>query len=133
MKIILYSLVLVLVILAVIGAPQTRASHGDADEPTFCPVHHVPLMRGRVEIVYGLIVDVCDRDLAEAAEKYFPYANSVVYGGCLSPVDPPHLKEVLYCPKCRELEKTWPCLETRETPIITTLPPPRVIKPPTGP
>ena len=113
-------LLFLLLLLNVAGAPQTRASH----KPKICPVHRVPLKHEQLAIVYGLVVLPCDTfDRAEAAEKYFPYANSVIYGGCVIELDSPRYKEITYCPKCREVEKTWPCLETHDTPIITTLPP----------
>jgi hypothetical protein len=57
-------------------------SAGNNDE-TLCPVHHVPLKRGKPGLFYGLVAeDPCDiLDRIEAKEKYFPYANSSVYGG----------------------------------------------------
>ena len=103
----------------------TRASHAPPDDKTkICPVHHVRLKRQRLGIVYGLVADdpcgSMERLWTEV--KYFPYANSEIYGGCVIEPDSPRNKEVLYCPKCREVEKTWPCLETHDTPIITTVP-----------
>jgi hypothetical protein len=98
-----------------------------ADKTKICPVHHVPLKRQRLGIGYGLVTDNCgDMDRLWAAVKYFPYANRVIYGGCDIETNSPRYEEVLYCPKCREVEKTWPCLETHDTPIITTLPPRKV-------
>ena len=106
--------------LAIAAAPAKRVS---GDDEKLCPVHHVPLKREQLGIVYGLVSHPCDIfSRAKAEEKYFPYANSIVYGGCVVFPDSPKTEEVLYCPKCREVEKTWPCLETGDTPIITTLP-----------
>jgi len=48
-------------------------------------------------------------------------AKGVLYGG-YNIFDPPEYVEVLYCPKCREAEKAWPCVETRETPMVSQLP-----------
>jgi hypothetical protein len=123
-----YLLLSLLLLLNVARGPQTRAFHAPPDdEPKICPVHHVPLKREQLGIVYGLVFDPCNtNDRARAAEKYFPYANSVIYGGCIIEPDSPRYEEITYCPKCREVEKTWPCLETRDTPIITTLPPRKV-------
>jgi hypothetical protein len=110
------------------------AARVSGDEEKVCPVHHVPLKKEKLQIVYGLVIDPCSTfDRAKASGEYFPYANSVVYGGCVIFPDSPKEEEVLYCPKCREVEKTWPCLETRDTPIITTLPAPRDTRLPTRP
>lgn len=116
-----------------ISAVPTHRVAGD-DEVKICPIHHVPLKRETLKIVYGLIPDEpsnCDR--VKVAEQYFPYANSVVYGGCVVGPDSPKTKDVPYCSKCRAAEKAWSCLTTRDTPIITTLPPPRVTILPTLP
>jgi hypothetical protein len=111
------------------GGGQTASGN---DDEKLCPVHHVPLKHGKREILYGLVADVCDSLAhAKAEQKFFPYANSVAYGGCLVFPDSPKSEDVLYCPKCREVEKTWPCLVAGETPIVTELPPPRVTKLPT--
>jgi hypothetical protein len=124
-----YLILSVFLLVIIVGTPQTRGSDVSNDEPTLCPLHHVPLRHEKLEIVYGLVNDPCmTDDHAKAAEKYFPYANSVVYGGCVIFPDSPEDKEVAYCPKCREVEKTWPCLETRNTPIVTKLPQRRVTK-----
>jgi hypothetical protein len=122
-----YLLSLPLLAILIFGLPATAIS--DDNKEQLCPVHHVPLRKERLGITYGLVVDPCfSFDRIKAEEKYFPYANSVIYGGCLIYPDSPKDEEVLYCPKCREVEKSWPCLETNETPIITTLPPPRATK-----
>ena len=121
-----YILLLSLLAFAFASVPTARVSGG---QDKLCPVHRVPLKKEKLEIIYGLVVDPCDTfDRSRSSEKYFPYANSVIYGGCLIFPNSPKDKEVLYCPKCRELEKTWPCLETRDTPLITTLPAPRVTR-----
>jgi hypothetical protein len=115
-------LLLFLLLLGVVGAPQMQGSGATDKNRDACPVHHTPLKREKLEIVYGLVLDPCNTDRrARVAEKHFPYANSVVYGGCVIFPDSPTDKEVTYCSKCREVEKTWPCLETRDTPIATKL------------
>src|SRR2546430_757653 len=102
-----YIVLLSLLGFAFAGVPPARVS---GDEEKLCPVHHVPLKKEKLQILYGLVADPCDIfDRAKASEKYFPYPNSVVYGGCLIFPDSPKDTEVLYCPKCREVEKTWPC------------------------
>ena|SRR6185369_17264570 len=123
MRRIAYLLLSLLLLLNIAGAPQTHASN----KPKICPVHRVPLKREQLAIVYGLVASPCDGiDHAWAAVKHFPYANSVIYGGCVIYPDSPRYEEITYCPKCRAVEKTWPCLETHDTPIITTLPPRKV-------
>jgi len=124
-----YLISVLLLILPITSGGGQPASASDAK---LCPVHHLPLKHGKREIVYGLVADVCDSFAhAQAEHKYFPYANSVAYGGCLVFPDSPKSEDVLYCPKCREVERAWPCLVTGETPIVTELPPPRVTKLPT--
>jgi hypothetical protein len=123
---------LVLAVVAVSGVPTLRVAN-DSEE-NMCPVHHVPLKKEKLEIAYGLIPDEpCNADRRKAAKQYFPFANSVVYGGCVILPNSPKYEEVPYCPKCRELEKTWRCLETSKTPIVTTFPAPRVTRLPTRP
>lgn len=127
-------LFLFLLALSISDVP-TRTVAGD-DEVKICPVHHVPLWKETRRIAYGLIPgegDGCDSNRAKAAEQFFPYANSKVDGGCVTSADSPKTREVLYCPKCRAVEKAWPCLITRDTPIITTLPRPRIISIPPSP
>jgi hypothetical protein len=117
--------------LAFAGPPVPTVS---GDEVKVCPVHHVPLKKDKLEIIYGLVVDSCDTsDRRKASERYFPFDNAVAYGGCVIFEDSPKYKEVRYCPKCREVEKTWPCLETRDTPMISTLPALRITSLPTRP
>ena len=125
-------LILILAVVAVAGVP-TLSVASDSEEK-MCPVHHVPLKKEKLKIAYGLIPDEpCNADRRKAAKQHFPLANSVVEGGCVILPDSPKYEEVLYCPKCREVEKTWRCLATSETPIITTLPPSRVTRLPTRP
>jgi hypothetical protein len=125
-----YIVVISLLGFALVGVPT---GEGLGAEEKLCPVHHIPLKKEKLKIVYGLVVEPCDSsDRNAASEKHFPYANPVVYGGCIIFPNSPKDKEVLYCSKCRDVEKKWPCLETRDTPMITTLPPPRVTRlPPT--
>jgi hypothetical protein len=124
-----YFVALLLLILSAAARGSQYASASDRDE-TVCPVHHVPLQREKLGLAYGLVAHgPCDTlDRIEAKEKYFPYANSSVYGGFVRDSNSPDYIEIMYCPKCREVEKSWPCLETRETRIIT---PPRVTVLPT--
>jgi hypothetical protein len=58
----------------------------------------------------------------ELAARKFPYANSVVYGGCVIESDSPRFKEVMYCEACRKAEKESPCIEEVKHPINEKLP-----------
>src|SRR5215813_4526132 len=117
MRFVQYTVLLCLLTLALTSGRMATVS---GEEEKVCPVHHVPLKKKKLEIIYGLVLDPCNTfDRAKASEEYFPYANSVAYGGCIERPHSPKHREVLYCPKCREVEKTWPCLETRDTPMIT--------------
>lgn len=120
-------LILVLAVVTVAGVPPLSVT-SDSQEK-MCPVHQVPLKKEKLKIAYGLIPDEpCNVDRRKAAKQYFPLANSVVEGGCVILPNSPKYEEVLYCPKCREVEKTWRCPETSDAPIITTLPAPRVTR-----
>src|SRR5205085_1558046 len=112
-----------LLLLVSVTAGGTQYVPGGDNDETLCPVHHVPLKREKLGLFYGLgAKDPCDTlDRIEARGKYFPYANSNQYGGRVRYSGAPDYKEVLYCPKCRAVENTWPCLETRETPIANPL------------
>ena len=105
---------------ALSNIPAREVSGGG--QPKRCPVHHLRLKKERLEIIYGLVVDPCaGSERIASAAKNFPYANSVIYGGCVMEPDSPTYKEVLYCDRCREVEKSWPCLETEPLPIIKRL------------
>jgi hypothetical protein len=131
----LSSFIFVFLILAVVAfAGVPTSSLANDSEEKMCPVHHVPLKKEKLEISYGLIPDEpCNVDRRKAAKQYFPFANSVVDGGCVILPNSPKYQEVLYCPECREVEKTWRCLKTSEPPIITTFPATRVTRLPTQP
>lgn len=121
MRIARYILMLPLLSILIFSLPATVVS-GDSKEK-MCPVHHVSLKKEKLEIIYGLVDESCvGLDRIKSQGQYFPYANSVVYGGCLIYPNSPKYKDILYCSKCREVEKSWPCLETNDTPIITKLP-----------
>jgi hypothetical protein len=108
---------LLILSVALSNFPVSEVSGGG--HPKSCPVHHLRLKKEKLEIVYGLVVDPCgSSERIASAAKNFPYANSVIYGGCVVESDSPTYKEVLYCERCREVEKSWPCLETEPLPII---------------
>lgn len=87
----------------------------DAEEKR-CPVHGDFLKKDKVQIVYGLTE--FRPGYLEAQEKFFPYANSIEYGGCVieTAVNPcdgtevqfsPKYAEVLYCQSCRIAQAKW--------------------------
>jgi hypothetical protein len=105
--------------IALSNLPIGEASGG---YPKSCPVHHLRLRREKLGIIYGLVADPCaGSERIASAAKNFPYANSVIYGGCVIEPSSPKYKEVLYCERCREVEKSWPCLETQPLPVIKKL------------
>ena len=120
-----------LILLSLAGVGPRRASA--VKDETLCPVHHVPLLAERVQLLYGLVArDPCETlDRVQAREKYFPYANSSAYGGGIKSSDAPDYRDVSFCPRCREVEKTWPCLETRGTAIVNPVPASRITTLPT--
>jgi hypothetical protein len=125
-----YILVLPLLAVLIFSLPALAIS-GVSKEKMY-PVHQVSLKKERLDIIYGLVDYSCfSLDRVKSQEKYFPYANSVIYGGCVIEPDAPKYKDVLYCEKCREVERNWPCMETPDIQINTTLSPPRVTKLPT--
>ena len=126
-----YLVWLFLFLLSVAGG-EIQGVSGQNNDERLCPIHHVPLKREKLKVLYGRVAnDPCDLDRAQAMEKYFPFANGVLDGGYNILTDPPEYVEVLYCPKCREAEKAWPCVETRETGIVTQLPLRQVMRLPT--
>jgi hypothetical protein len=70
---------------------------------TRCKVHHIPLKKDKVELIYGLMG--FDGDYRKARKRLFPNSNQEAYGGCV--VDNPIYAEVLYCEKCRKAEMKW--------------------------
>jgi TonB family protein len=85
-------------------------------EGTLCKVHRQVLRRDRVDIAYGLMGFKPGYEKAE--KKFFPNANSKVYGGCVLSTtrDPctgqevqlsPKYAEVLFCPACRRAKERW--------------------------
>jgi hypothetical protein len=125
-----YKYILALLLPAILSLSIPAAGVSTNNKGKYCPVHHVLLKKEKLKILYGLVLLPCDTlDRVKVAATYFPYANSVAYGGCVIEPDSPEYEEVLYCAKCREVEReaeSWPCLETRDTPIITTLPTPTI-------
>jgi hypothetical protein len=115
-----YIFLLPLLAMLISSIPATEVSA--ISKPKMCPVHHIPLKKEKLEISYGLVIDPCHTaDRAKAQEKYFPYANLAVYGGCVVTPDSPKYQEVLYCSRCRAVANTWRC-EKHETPTINKLP-----------
>ena len=116
-----YIFCLLILAAAFVNFPLSEAS-GDS-HPKKCPVHHLRLKKENLEIVYGLVAHPCaSLERLEFAARKFPYANSVVYGGCVIEPDSPRYKEVTYCEACRKAEKESPCLEELKLPIIEKLP-----------
>ena len=112
-----------LLLLAVVGSNLTAVEVSGGGPPKRCPIHRLPLKKERLEIIYGLVAHPCaSLERIEFAGRKFPYANSVVYGGCVIEPDSPKYQEVLYCEECRKAEKDSPCLETIRLPIIEKLP-----------
>jgi hypothetical protein len=103
-----YLFLLLVLATFIYGAPATSGSKYSGGKT--CPVHHLELKKERLKIMYGMMNDTCP-DRLNAAPKYFPYANSVVYGGCVIKAKSPEYKDVLYCEKCRAVRKNWPCPE----------------------
>jgi TonB family protein len=71
-----------------------------------CQVHHVPLRRGVVPLLYYISADYPD-GYYEASQKLFPNANSSARGSDVHYEDSPEHAVVLYCPKCRMAERAW--------------------------
>jgi hypothetical protein len=80
-----------------------------------CQIHHLPLVKDKVEIIYG---EVGFRaGYLEAEKKSFPNSHGASYGGCLREIlilcdgtevqRSPKFAEVLYCSKCRRAEARW--------------------------
>lgn len=95
---------------------ETISEITNESEPGSCPVHHASLLKDKVEIEYGLIA--FKKGYLSAEEKYFPYANTREFGGCIieTEIDPcagksiqtsPRFAEVLYCKKCRIAKAEW--------------------------
>jgi TonB family protein len=81
-----------------------------------CQVHHVPLRRGVVPLLYYFSA-IYPYGYYEASRKLFPNANSSARGGEGDYDDAPEHAVVLYCPKCRIAERAWKfrrlqCLES---------------------
>jgi len=84
-------------------------------EHTRCKRHGEELQKDKVEIIYGLVG--FRKGYLEAEEKFFPNANSKVFGGCVITEEvscdgtrvqaSPKYAEVLYCSKCRKARSEW--------------------------
>lgn len=81
-----------------------------------CPVHGCFFQPDRVPICYGLIRFTSG--YWETRNTYFPYANTLILGGC--EVDEQSEDDVMYCPECRRAEQIWEqeriAAEGQETP-----------------
>ncbi|HLM01613.1 MAG TPA: hypothetical protein VK400_11210 [Pyrinomonadaceae bacterium] len=72
-----------------------------------CEVHQEILIKDKITISYGHWHFLYDYDAYQSAKpKSFPYANSRFGGGDIEE-DSPKYVEILYCQKCRAIEKVW--------------------------
>jgi TonB family protein len=95
-------------------SPRETISYVANYSETHCRVHGTRLLHARVEIIYGLLDT--PKKYEEVEKKFFPNANSEVFGGCLVEKETcdgvekqwnPKYAEVLYCPKCRLARQQW--------------------------
>jgi hypothetical protein len=95
----------------------TRGAYAD-DPETTCPFHKIEMKKDIVPVVYGLIFrnpeDYSDQYI-RARKELFPNSNREYYGGCVLDRNSTKMKEVMYCPRCREAEEQW----GNEHPVIT--------------
>jgi hypothetical protein len=77
-------------------------------EPTVCEIHHVPMVRTGVPIVYGL-PGFSDRYMARfaASTNAFAHAESYVLGGCCTTPGSAHRAVIFVCPECKRAAKAW--------------------------
>ncbi len=73
------------------------------DKGTYCTVHEVELIRGRVPIIYGLIK--YSNEFRAQHLKSFPNSKFLVFGGCV--VGDEFFHYMSYCPKCRDAHLAW--------------------------
>lgn len=73
------------------------------DTDTYCSVHSLELIQGRVPILYGLI-RYSDEFRAQHL-KHFPNSKFLVFGGCV--VGHEFFHNMKYCQKCREAHLAW--------------------------
>lgn len=69
-----------------------------------CELHGNALQLGTAVVLYGKRGAIVPQLVAS---RQFPHASSYVFGGCVLSTDSPHLKEVKFCPQCRQAEKRW--------------------------
>ncbi|HEY0350372.1 MAG TPA: energy transducer TonB [Pyrinomonadaceae bacterium] len=94
--------------------PPETLSYIRDDGKTDCEVHRTRLIRDRVQIIYGLVDQ--PKPYQRAEQKFFPNANSEIFGGCLVETETcdgverqwsAKYADVLYCPKCRRTQQQW--------------------------
>jgi hypothetical protein len=75
---------------------------GKMIDEQICRLHNQKLRVGKAEIIYGL---VRNQEYFETQEEIFPFANTVILGGCM--ITNKKFKNVGYCEKCREALFEW--------------------------
>src|SRR4051812_37215675 len=70
-----------------------------------CEVHHVPMIKTNVPIVYGLLRFDDWGNALMAARTNFPHADNWVGGGCI--VSMPKEATIYLCPECLAARQKW--------------------------
>lgn len=65
---------------------------------TICPIHKMKMDFELKPIVYGLMTK--DNSMQEFKNKFFPYAESFYYGGCMQHGASPEQAKVFLCDEC---------------------------------
>ncbi len=87
-----------------------------------CKLHHVPLIKGEVPIIYGDFINTDGLAVKEACGDLFPNARTYIYGGEGEANDSPYNGEVLYCAKCRKALSAWQAERKRRREKTSVLP-----------
>ena len=74
-------------------------------EDKYCKLHGDTLKSDTIEIVYGSN-DQDHMQRLQSCEDYFPNANTLYLGGSFGETRKPQKMQTMYCPTCRDVERT---------------------------
>jgi hypothetical protein len=77
-------------------------------QPSVCEIHHIPMVRTTVPIVYGLLRPTEKGEArCVASTNSFPNAESYVGGGCCVASWDAHRAVIYVCPDCKKAAQAW--------------------------
>ena len=72
-----------------------------------CEVHHAPMQKKKVRIVYGLVEPSPGEPSFEIDAQLFPHRWEVSFGGCVDSFFSPRTEKIYVCSECKKAYQQW--------------------------